>query len=98
MPKFRGKILYTVKCKCDVESQVQAIVDGIKEDRILYPKTLIYVRTYSDCSDIYLQLRSKLGLEINDPPDCPSVAGHRLVDVFTSVNKCEERRSTSILH
>ena len=86
MPPFRDNISYTVECKCDVESLVQTIVDGIKEDRIFYPKTLIYVRTYSDCSDIYLQLRSKLGLEINDPPGCPSVAGHRLVDVFTRVS------------
>ena len=62
MPPFRDNISYTVECKCDVESLVQTIVDGIKEDRIFNPKTLIYVRTYSDCSDIYLQLRSKLGL------------------------------------
>ena len=86
MPPFRDNISYTVECKCDVLSLVQTIVDGIKEDRILYPKTLIYVRSYSDCSDICLQLRSKLGLETTDPPGCPSVADHRLVGVFTRMS------------
>ena len=52
---FSDNISYIVKGKYDVESLVQTIVDGIKKDCIisLYPKTMIYVHIYPNCSDSY---------------------------------------------
>jgi len=34
-----------------------------------FPKTLVFIRTYKDCSDLYLALQHKLGDAITDAVD-----------------------------
>ena len=54
---------------------------------------MIYVRSYADCSSLYMVIKCSLGSYITDPPGCPNVKGHRLVDMFTrvlSVSKKED--------
>ena len=65
--------------KCDAISLTDCIAIGLKEKRVSFPKILIYVRTYTDCSTLYMLLKGKLRPAITEPPGCPSVSGHRLV-------------------
>ena len=90
LPPFRDNISQP---KVDIESLGEMIAVELREKRTLYPKTVIYVRTYNDCSSLYMSLKCKLGSDFTDPPGCPNVTGHRLVDMFTrvlTVNKKEE--------
>ena len=92
-PPFRDNISYEVHSKIDVESLGEKIADEIREKRKSYPKTVIYVRSYADCSSLYMVIKCSLGSYITDPPGCPNVKGHRLVDMFTrvlSVSKKED--------
>ena len=91
LPPFRNNISYTVSEKCDAISVTDAIALELKEKRVTFPKTLIYVRTYADCSTIYMLLKGNLGPAITEPPGCPSVSGHRLVDMFTRVLSSEKK-------
>ena len=93
LPPFRDNISYSVHHKADVESLGEMFAVELRQTRALFPKTVIYVRTYNDCSSLYMILKYKLGFDFTDPPGCPNVTGHRLVDMFTrvlTVNKKEE--------
>ena len=84
-PPFRDNISYEVHSKIDVEESLgDKIADEIRGKRKSYPKTVIYVRSYADCSSLYMVIKCSLGSYITDPPGCsPNVKGHRLVDMFT---------------
>ncbi len=84
-PPFRDNISYEVHPKIDVESFGEKIAEEIREKQRLYPKTVIYVRTYTDCSSLYMVIKCSLRSYITDPPGCPNVKSHRLVDMFTRV-------------
>lgn len=56
-----------------------------------FPKTIIYVRSYKDCIDIYMQLKVKMGPNFFDPPSYPNLVGFRLVDMFTRVLTPEKK-------
>ena len=43
------------------------------------------MRSYSDCSKIYMLLRGKLGPAFTEPPRCPNVTGYGIIDMFTRV-------------
>ena len=85
LPPCKENIFYTVQPKCELEFLADIICTGLKVQRTAYPKTLVYVRTYTDCICMYSELRRGLGPDIMDPPGCPSLKDHRLVDMFTRV-------------
>ena len=47
-------------------------------------KTIIFCRTYNDCSQLFLFFRDVLEEEITDPIGFPDIAKFRLVDMFTA--------------
>ena len=54
----------------------------------MFPKTVLHVRVYyvgtcTDCCSVYVLVKRKLGSPFTEPPGCPYVAGHRLVDMYT---------------
>ena len=51
-----------------------------------FPKTVVFVRTYNDCSNIYLLLQQKLGDMFTNPRrGYPNLADYRRVEMFTRV-------------
>ena len=59
MPPERQNIFYRASPKTELQPFVNSIVEEfLMED---FPKTVVFVRTYNDCSNIYLLLQQKLG-------------------------------------
>ena len=83
---FRNNIAYIVAPKTDMSAFCSSVCDELKEKTTSHPKTIIYVRTYRDCYDIYLTMRTKLGRAIYNPTDCPNLSQFLMVDMFTRVN------------
>lgn len=83
---FRNNIAYRVAPKSDISEFCCSLCDELREKRIGYPKTIVYVRTYRDCYDIYLMIRRRLGREILHPPEAPNLSQFLMVDMFTRVN------------
>ena len=50
-----------------------------------FPKTVVFVRTYNDRSNIYLLLQQKLGDMFTYPRGYPNLADYRKVEMFTRV-------------
>ena len=51
----------------------------------VFPKTVLFVRKYKDCSDLYSTLLHKLGLNFTRPPGYPNRFEFRVVEIFSSV-------------
>ena len=92
LPPNQDNMCHLVKSNTDANTLTNVTADELKKQRTSYPKTLIYIRTYKDCCTLYLMLKKKLDREIMEPPGCPNVAGHRLVDTFTKVLTAEKKR------
>ena len=82
LPPFRNNISYSVQPKVDVHILGEMLYQELKAKRTSFPKTILYVRTYTDCSNLYMVLKRKMGSEITEPPGCPNVSGYRLIDMF----------------
>lgn len=85
LPPYRENISYHVYAKKGIEQFVSGISSELMSKRTYFPKTIIYVRKYTNCSGIYMILKKSMGAEFTEPPGYPNIAGFRLVDMFTKV-------------
>ena len=89
VPPERANIYFTVYPKTNLEE----FVGKLTTEFLLggFPKTVIFVRTYKDCSNIYLMLQQELGELFTSPPGYPNVEQFRQVEMFTRVLTVEKR-------
>ena len=76
---YRENISYKVHEKTDVDTFCTSLCGELCHLQIKFPKTIIYVRTYKDCIDIYMQLKIKMGLFFTEPQSSPNIVGFRLL-------------------
>ena len=95
MSPIRNNIRYTVSPKVDVDDFCLSICAELKAKRRNYPKTVIFVRTYSDCCTLYLTIRKNMGRDILEPIGSPEMSQFLLVDVFSRV--CTQKKKEQIL-
>ena len=58
LPPSRDNIRYQVKSKIRLEDLVSLLSHSLLERRVNCPKTVVFVRQYSDCSNLYLMIQS----------------------------------------
>ena len=80
----KNNIMYVVVESAAIEEVFMPIAKRLHEDRSSYPRTLIYCRSYTDCSNIYLSLKNFLGKHTTEPAGAPDIPGFRLVDMYMS--------------
>ena len=102
---FRDNISYHVKRRIDSDTLSTLFSQELKKLRNSFPKTLIYVRTYTDCYGLYMLLKKKLGRHFTEPEGYPNMYGYRLIDMFNramtpakkeEVVKCFCERDTTL--
>ena len=81
----KKNLTYSVQSMNSIEETFTCLVDKLATERALMPRTLIYCRTFEECSDIYLLFRRILGENFTDPLNAPDLPQFRLMDMFTSV-------------
>ena len=64
-------IMYQVKPLIDSETFCSQIASEVMLLGIQYPKTVIFIQSYSDCALLYHKLYIQLGGSITYPPDYP---------------------------
>ena len=89
VPPERANIYFTVYPKTNLEE----FVGKLTTEFLLggFPKRVIFVRTYKDCSNIYLMLQQELGELFTSPPGYPNVEQFRQVEMFTRVLTVDKR-------
>ena len=88
----RDNITYEILPKVnDVDQLITSLGTELVTKRVLFPRTVVYVRSYSDCSGIYMQLKRYMGSAFTEPEGSPNVTGFRLIDMFSRVMTNEKK-------
>ena len=93
MPPHRPNIGYRVKAPIKLDQLSSDISIDLKLWQTDYPKTVVFVRSYRDCCDLYMSIERKLGRDIFYPSDSPSLSKFRMVDIYSSVSTVEKKES-----
>ena len=67
----------------------KAVALELKVKHKEYPKSVIFARTYQDCTNLYLYIARYLGKFITLPVGCPNLLRHRLVSMYTRASTDE---------
>ena len=59
------------------------IVQELKAKRTGYPKTVIFVRSYQDCTNLFLTVACALRKDITFPAGYPNLLKYRLITMYT---------------
>lgn len=87
----RDNITYKVQPKISLDTLTSFLCQELSEKRIGFPKTVVFVRRYSDCFTLYLSIRSKMGPSFTEPAGYPDHFTFRLVEIFTRVSTIEKK-------
>ena len=91
MSPSRDNIAYCMRPKTDLEEFAECLSCELKEKHTIFPKTVVFVRHYKDCSDLYLTIRKKMGPAFTDPPHYPDHSNYRIVDMYTRASTVKKR-------
>ena len=80
----KNNIMYVVVESAAIEEVFIPIAKRLHEDQSSYPCTLIYCRSYTDCSSIYLFFKKIVGKHAIEPAGAPDIPGFRLLDMYMS--------------
>ena len=61
LPPYRDNITYQKLKKVELEEFTTSLCDDLDSKRLLFPKTVIYVRTYASCINMYMEIKKKVG-------------------------------------
>ena len=87
MPPQRKNITLIVRQIRPLLEFLNELASEIQTLKTDYPKTIIFCRTYSDCSAVFITLQDLLGEYFSDPPGYPiDMHEYRLVDTYTRAN------------
>lgn len=91
LPPYRENIRYHVKPKIRLEDLASLLSSSLIEGRANSPKTVVFVRQYTDCSNLYLMIRAKMGVTFTEPPGYPDHAKFRLAEMYSRVARNEKK-------
>lgn len=87
----RPNIIYKVKPSMSLNQLSSSVVEELTEKRSDFPKTIIFIRTYRDCSNLYSVIRFKMGINFTEPPNYPNLSEFRMVEMYSRVSTPEKR-------
>ena len=80
----KDNIAYAVAPFTTLEESFNPLVTRIRKERKLFPKMIIYCRTFEECSSLYIFFRKKLGADFTEPVGAPDLPRFRLIDMYLS--------------
>ena len=86
-----GNIFYSVVNETNIQGLADDLAEKLKTKRCAFLKTVLFVRTYQHCANIYMFLKKKMKDEFTEPPGYPNMSGYRLVDMYTRVATPEKK-------
>ena len=84
-------LIYSVEAFVSVDESFKSFASKLKKEKTSFPKTIIYGRSFSMCSNVYLLLKDRLGHDFVHPNDAPDIPRFRVVDMFTGVTEAAHK-------
>ena len=88
---YRDNISYEITNNANMDKFTSSICEELKATGAKFPKTVVFVRSYKDCSYIYTMIMRKSGIYFTDPPGLPNVSKFRLVDMYSRILTVEKK-------
>ena len=79
LPPYRDNITYQKHKKVELEEFTTSLCHEFDSKRLLFPKTVIYVRTYASCINMYMEIKKKVGAGFTEPPGYPNLSEYRII-------------------
>ena len=67
LPPNRPNIMYKIQPQQNLEELSTSLSTDLRRLGISFPKTVIFYQKYTDCSQVYLTIRNKLGRSFTYP-------------------------------
>lgn len=80
----KPNIIYTVTQADSLQGAFANVIEGVKKQRVIFPRTIIYCQTLSDCGRLYFHFKNCLGEQFTEPKDAPDLPEFSLVDMYHS--------------
>ena len=80
----KANIMLVVKSYDTVTKAFQLMLEQLQEQRVLFPRTIIYCRRFSDCGVLYSMFKTSLGQGFTEPTDAPDLPKYRLIEMYHS--------------
>ena len=90
----RSNIKYSVIPSGSADELTSIVADELLAQRLKTPKTIIFCQTLHDCAEIFASIKTKLGINITEPPGLPNILELRLITLFTAASTKEMRDMT----
>ena len=84
-PNRDNNIHYSLHTMLNLEELSSKLCAEFVEESYDFVKSVLFVRQYSDCSNMYSLLQRKIGANFTDPPGYPNISQFRQVEMFTRV-------------
>ena len=81
----------SVKPEININRLSSDIVEELKRERMNFPKTVIFCRSYTDTYNLFGKIRQKLGRDFTEPPGYPDFDEFRIIELYTRVSKADKR-------
>ena len=85
-PEKKNIVYYVNEKSGELEEIFRYLVEELRSNRTETMKTIVFCRTYQDCSNLYLFFKDSLKEEMTDPVGYVNISRFRLVDMFTACN------------
>lgn len=79
----RPNIFLSVLPTMKLDELIEMVAGELLEKKVNYPKTVIFCRTYQDCTDLYSRMVRYLGDDKTEPPGYPDLLQFRLLTMYT---------------
>ncbi len=90
-PTKTNLLMYSVTSFESVGVTFKKFVAMLKQDKISFPKTIIYARSFDMCAKIFIFLQ-------DHPEDAPDIPEFRLVDMFTSITEAKLKADILLIY
>ena len=80
----KKNIMYATGVMKSLSDTFTPMLHRLQQERVMYPRTIIYCRRFQDCSDIYFFFKSNLRENFTEPKSAPDLPKFRLLDMYLS--------------
>lgn len=88
----RSNIKLLVKAKQTLEEFCFELSQKIKLEKVKYPKTIVFCRSYKECTDLFVTLMEQLGEDATHPTGYPNLLEYRYVSMYTRASTTEMKQ------
>ena len=94
----RQNINLVVKPSQPMDEFVMQLAKDLKEHKEKYPKTIVFCKSYNDCSNIYSSMVQCLGKDKTVPPGYPNLLQYRMLTMYTRASTDDMKKEIMTLY